>query len=237
LSANTWKPSQKAPARKDKEPVLTLTEQWKEWGDAHINQIGGAFAALLVILAIAWGWNAYGNAREARARTDYSIVLKGLPSEDATDSNAWEKVLPELEKFVQEHQGTRVALSAQLDLSRVLFKTKKYEESLKEAEKVFSSVGQGDALRPLARYQAAMSAQASGNVDIALAQWQALRQEGFPGIDREIDWNLAKLYLKKGEPSKAAELYEKAINTQGDYPGTGILQEELASVKSKTQGS
>ena len=148
-----------------------------------------------------------------------------------------EKVLPELEKYVAEHKGTKSALNARLDLARAYFEMKRYEDALKWSKGVLDEVSPDSELKPLAAYQVAQTFHALGKTEEALEQWKALKSMGMPGLDREISWYMAKLYAGKGDLSKSIEQYESALKDSGMYPPTAQLQDELSAIKLKTASS
>lgn len=225
-------------AKKDalkKEETALFSERVKDWLNDHYRVLGGIVIGVFLVLILAWGFNAYGEAKERRARGDYAQVLKTWPDEDNADPKAWERVAPELEKFIGEYEGTRPALNAQLDLSRAYYQMGKYEESIKWGTRVLEKLSSKDELGPLAMYQLAMTYQASGDIDRALEQWSALKAQGFSENSREIDWYMARLYAKKGDQAKARDHYEQALKASGSYPGTAVLEEELASLGIKSK--
>ena len=77
----------------------------------------------------------------------------------------------------------------------------------------------------------AIAYDAGGKIDDALQQWNEMKREGFESYSRVISWNLARLYGKKGDFARAAQEFEAALKTEGAYPDSALLEDELARVR------
>jgi predicted negative regulator of RcsB-dependent stress response len=209
-------------------PVLS-----KEWIEEHSSRILAGVGVLLLILGILWGFNAYRNSAEERARIAYSKVQQNWPGDASSDRQAWDKVISELQTFLKEHSETASKLDAQLDLARAYFQTQQYEDALKWNKSVLDQASTDQDLKLLARYQQAFALEALGKDEEAINVWTALKGNGSSEITREADWNLARIYARRGDYSKAAEQYETAMKAKGGYPAADLLQLELASMKLK----
>ncbi|MCE5333699.1 MAG: tetratricopeptide repeat protein, partial [Desulfobacteraceae bacterium] len=150
----------------------------------------------------------------------------------------WEKLVPDLRKFIDEHKGTNAATNAQVDLARALFETKRYDESIKAGNEAVGAVASGSRLAPLIRYQLAFSYAAAGKMDEAASQWTILKGSGIREYEREADWNLGKIHAQKKEFAKAEEMLQLALKASGDFPQPALIEREIARVKSEagTQG-
>lgn len=219
------------------EEIPNLFERCKSWLEEHPYSILGTVAALLLITVVYWGVGSYRDSRDRNARADYAKTLKDWPGEESPDPKAMEKVVSELEKFVAKHAGSRSSLNARLDLARAYFEMHRYEDALKWSKGVLDELSSETELRPLVRYQVALTCQALGKTDEALDHWKALRSGGMSGLDREIDWYMARLYAGKREFEKSIEHYEATLKDSGAYPPTAQLQDELSAVRLKTASS
>ena len=205
----------------------------REWLEQYSTRILAGLGVLLLILGILWGFKAYGASREQRARLDYSNVAQNWPGDENNDPQVWAKVISELETFLKEHSEQALMFDAQLDLARAYFQTQQYEDALKWNKKVLDQLPRDQDLKFLAQYQQAFILEALGKTDEAITMWNALKGSASSEISKEADWNIARLYARKGEYSKAAEQYELAMKATGSYPAADLLQEELASLKLK----
>jgi len=208
-------------------PVLS-----KEWIELHFTKVLTGLAALLLVIGMLWGFNAYGASKERRARLDYAVTMQNWPSDENSTRQAWEKVITDLERYLKEYSGTPPAMDAQLDLARAYFQTQQYENALQRTKKVLDQSPR-DNLRLLAQYQLAPTLEALGKTDEAITLWNDLKSKDSPELTREADWNIARLYARKGDYAKAAEEYDAALKVSGSYPNSALIQDELASLKLK----
>jgi predicted negative regulator of RcsB-dependent stress response len=213
-------------------PVLS-----REWIELHLSKILTGLGALLLVLGMVWAFNAYSASKEQRARLEYAVVLQNWPADDNSTRQAWEKVITELEGYLKEYSGTPPGTDAQLDLARAYFQTQQYENALQWTQKVFDQSPRDQGLKILAQYQLAPTLEALGKFDDAISLWNALRSKDSPDLAREADWNIARLYARKGEYIKAQEGYNAVLKASGNYPNTALVQDELASLKLKMEAS
>ncbi len=212
---------------------LSFSERWNEWIEKNFKFLIGGVVVLLAASAILWGFNVYRDKRENSARSDYAALFEKWPS-DTADPKEWEASIPELEKFIRDHDGTMAALNAKTDLARVYLTLQRYQDAVVWSSKVIEEVPSKHPLKPIARDQLAIAYEASGKTDEALGQWKALKEEGFSGYNRVICWNMARLYAKKQDYAKAVEQYELALKAVGNYPSVALLENELSGVKTQT---
>jgi predicted negative regulator of RcsB-dependent stress response len=209
-------------------PVLS-----REWIELHLSKILAGLVALCLALGSLWGFTAYGQSKERRAQVDYTTITQSWPGVENSDRQAWEKLVSELEKFLKDHSGTAPVNDAQLDLARAYFQTQQYENALNWNKKVLDQLPRDQGLKILAQYQQAFVYEALGKTDEAITLWNDLKGNDSSELKKEAEWNLARLYARKGDYSKAAEQYETSLKAPGNYPSSALLQDELASLKVK----
>ena len=205
----------------------------REWIEEYSTKILIGFGVLLLVLGSLWGFKAYGESKERRAQLDYAKVLQSWPADQNSTREAWEKTISELDVFLKEHSGTKPVNDARLDLARAYFQTQQYENALNLNKKVLDQLPRDQSLKFLAQYQLAFNYEALGKTDEAITVWSDLKGNTSPEFQKEADWNLARLYARKGDYPKAAEHYETALKASGNYPNSALLQDELASLKLK----
>jgi predicted negative regulator of RcsB-dependent stress response len=233
LGAKKIKVSKKD-AQKAMQEVATNQVLSKEWLEQHYTKILAGLAAFLLVLGVFWGFKASGESKERRARVDYAMILQTWPGEGNADRQAWEKVIAAFETYLKEHSGAATTNDAQLDLAAACFEAQQYENALKWNKKVLDEHPRDQGLKFLAQYQMALAYDAMGETDEALSQWNAVKGNEPSELNKEADWNIARLYAKKGEYAKAEEQYQMALKIPGGYPSSDLIQGELASLKIKT---
>jgi len=208
----------------------TLTDRAKAWAEKNSLVIILVAAAILLPIIYSLGMSAYTARNEAKARTDYSAIAPKLPSGEKNTPEEWQKVMPDLEKFVSEHKGTQMAVIAQAGLAKAYYETRRYDDAIKTALDALKAAQPGPGLKPLIQYQLAYAYEAAGKRDDALREWTGLKSDA-PGMEREADWRIAEIYAAGKDYSKAAEMYSKAIEAPGSYPPQPLLEQELSRAR------
>lgn len=236
MGARKIKPVKK-PQKKQVVPEDTAFERVKAWADENYTTIVGACVVVLLAAAIFWAYNAHSHSKQAKARSDYGVLLAKLPDETKATQADWEKLIPDLKKFISEHEGTAPALDARIELAKALFEAKQYGEAVTAGQEALAMAGAGSSLRPLIQYQLAYAYEAAGKLDEAASEWTELKQLGSHDFDREADWNLGRIFEGRKDFGKAAEMYQLASQTPGDYPPGSLIDQRMAGVKAMNPGA
>jgi len=227
LGAKKIKPIKKV--QKLVQPQETGFEKARKWADKNYALVISAGAAILFTVVGVWGYSAHDRSKEASARSEYGLLVSSVPAQGQGSSADWEKLIPELEKFVSEHKDTAPALDARIELSKAFFETKRYADSAKTGEEALRLAPAS--LKPLIMYQLGYTYEADGKADEAVRVWTSLKQLGLPEFEREANWNLARILESKKELDKAAEMYQLASKAPGDYPSASLIDQGIARVK------
>lgn len=217
------------------EEVLSFSERATDFAKQNPYWLIGIVATLVLAMGVIWGVHLYTQAQERKASSDYARVMEKWPASDLAGFKEWDKLTVQLQDYIKKHEGTQAALNAQLDLTQAYFWMKRYDESIKLANRLLAQTPSGNPLKPLIHYHLALAYEETGKADQSIGQWEALAKEGVKGLDREISWHLARLYSDKKEYAKAVEQYEKALQADGGYPDTPMIQEEMAVAKLKVE--
>ncbi len=212
-------------------PPDTGFKRIKKWADKNYTVIVGAGAAILFIIIAVWGVSAHDRSKQALAQSDYGLLASGFPAEGKDSSADWEKLIPDLQKFIAQHNDTAPALDARIELAKAFFETKRYGDAVKTGEEALSLAPAGHSLRPLIMYQLGYAYESDGKPDEAARVWTGLKQLGMPELEREADWNLGRILEGKKDFTRAAEMYRLASQAPGDYPPADLIDQQLAGVK------
>lgn len=209
----------------------TLSVRLREWLENNRNLIFGTVAGVFLIGLVLLGVQGYQESRESKARQSFAPLMQQWPKDmAAADHQAWDPIVSDLQKFIQDHQGSKTAELAHLDLARAYYQMQRYEDALGQSRKAFDEAVE-PTLKAMARYQTAMILQTMGRTEDAIAQWTAAESETSLVSQRELNWYLAHLYRSKKDFPKAIEYMELAVKAQADYPANQLLEDELASLK------
>ncbi len=202
---------------------------WLEMYSRHL--IAGLVGVVIVVMSI-WGYQLYNRNKEMRAHEAYGIVLNAWPWESPENGN-WELFIVQATDFLHEHDNTKAALQARLDLARAHFALGEYEEAYERGMEVAEKLRDRHPMRPLADYQLALIARQLGKFGEAVAHWQSLEKTGGPRMAREVHWQIARIHLHEQNLEKAVEHYRRALDSAGDYPREELIRQELASAQAR----
>lgn len=217
------------------EEIVSLSQRATDYVRENPYWVVAAAAVIVLLLGVIWGVASYRQANERRARTEYSTIMQGWPQSDFASYKNWGELVPKLQDFIKQHRGTQPALNAELDLAQAYFWMKRYDDSVKVANELLKETSAGSSLQTLARYHLALTYEEMDKIDDAITQWNILAKSGVKGLEREVSWHLARLYADKKDYTKAVEQYENALKTNGGYPSTQQIQQELEMAKLKTE--
>jgi len=143
----------------------------KIWAEKNYSRLVIVGAAILFASISAWGMSTYQAYNENSARAAYAPLASKLAAEVKMAPEEWQKLLPELQKFISAHRGTQSALVAKIELAKAYFETKRYDEAIKTAAEALNAVPPGHGLKPLIQYQLAFAYEAAGKPDQAVKEW------------------------------------------------------------------
>jgi predicted negative regulator of RcsB-dependent stress response len=209
------------------EEMRTMLDRTAIWVRERINVILGVAAGVLVIALAVWGLRLYGDLQEQWAGEAYAEAMRVYPGIEATDPQAWNRVIEELGKMVEKHSGTEAALSARLTLANACYRADRPEEALEHLQEAERRIGRDHKLAGMVDYQLGIVYQVLDRPDEALDEWKDLLARGNPKLEREIHWHMARIYERKGEYGKAREQYKQALETPGRYPDALLLEHAL----------
>jgi predicted negative regulator of RcsB-dependent stress response len=231
VGAKKIKVAKKAASKTSVLPEQTQIELIKTWANKNFGLIIGASAAIVFLILAIWGVGSFDKSKQMKAQADYATLVSQFPSQGKATQADWEKLIPELQKFVSDHKGTGSAVDAQIELAKAFFQTKRYDEAIKTASEALSAVPKG--LKPFVHYQLAYAYQASGNLDKAADEWTTVKKSGIIDFEREADWNLGSIYVGKKDFAKAVEMFQLSSKAPGEYPPAALIEQELANAKSQ----
>jgi predicted negative regulator of RcsB-dependent stress response len=221
--------------QKSEEPGKAL-ERAPQWFQDHWRWVVAAMAALVVVLTMVWAFAAYGQVRERRAQLHYAHLFEQYPNLAADNVETREKIVEQLQNISREFKGTKTALLAQMDLARTYVELGRFDEALRADEKNAQALAKDQALLALVRYRMALTHEALGQRELAIAQFETLAQRNLPGLQRQVLWHLGGLHRLQSDVAKAREYYRKALEVPGPQPPDATLQQAVDALEAPAQG-
>ncbi len=212
-------------------PPDTIFERTKKWTDDNRGIIVGACVAVLLAIVSIWGYSAHAHSKQARACADYAVLASRFPAEGKGTPADWEKLIPDLQRFITDYNSGAPALEARIELAKAFFVTGRYEDSIKAGQEALAVAPSAQGLRPLILYQLGYAYESAGKLDEAASNWMSLKQLGVQDLEREADWNLGRISENRKDFTKAVEMYLLASRTAGDYPPEPLIDQRLAGLK------
>jgi predicted negative regulator of RcsB-dependent stress response len=212
-------------------PPDTVFEKAKKWAAKNSAIAVGASAAVLFVVISVWGYSAYAHSKQVRAMSEYGVLLSRLPVEGKGTSADWEKLIPDLQRFISGHSGTAPALNARIELAKAFFEVQRYGDAIKTGQEARGLAPPGHGLRPLILYQLGYAYEAAGKLDEAANEWTGLKQLGARDLEREADWNLGRIAEIRKDSAKALEMYQLASRAPGDYPSVSMVDQKIVAMK------
>jgi hypothetical protein len=217
----------------------------------YARAIGITLATAVGIWFAVWGFQGWreGKAEKAaemfgRAVKIYDSELLGdQPPPKTEEENAVPRfktakeradaAVAELDKLDKQHGGSAVAKNAVVFRAGVLYDQGKFDEAATLYNQYLASGAKDGTVVTLAREGAALCDEARGKLDDALAKYKALEPKGAKNDfyrDRAL-FSQARVYVKKGDKKKAAELYKEVLTKVPATPLRDEIQNQLTQIE------
>ena len=192
------------------------------------------YAKWLVLagVVIAVGLGAWGvNARLQERREDKAAAALALvtPKADLKAPNA--AAAQALEKFINEHTGTRAAREAQLTRANLLYRLAQYGEAAKAYESLLD--GRDPGWDTLVNESLSYCYEGMGNFKKAAEVLKPVAEQSSGPLKNEVMRRLAMLYEQAKEPKEAAVYWRKLLDQPPDAALVPYLQEKLAAAEAQ----
>jgi lipopolysaccharide biosynthesis regulator YciM len=181
---------------------------------------------------IAVGLGAWGvNARLQEGREDKAVAALALvtPKADLKAPNV--AAAQALEKFVNEHTGTRAAREAQLTRANLLYRLTQYGEAAKAYESLLD--GRDPGWDTLVNESLSYCYAGMGNFKKAAEVLKPVAEQVSGPLKHEVMRRLAMLYEQAKEPKEAAVYWRKLLDQPPDAALVPYLQEKLAAAEAQ----
>jgi lipopolysaccharide biosynthesis regulator YciM len=185
------------------EEVLTLAQRLIAPLQPYLKWVGAAAVVLAVVLA-AWAIHArLKEGRQERAAAALALVTPNLakPEKDA-------ETLKELEKLIQEHQGTPAAQEAELLRANLLYRLNRYADA---ASAYRSLLGRDPALDPFIQESLSYCYEGLGEFRQAADLLQPLAEKATGDYRGELLINRARLLERAGDRPAASQVWRQVL--------------------------
>jgi predicted negative regulator of RcsB-dependent stress response len=185
--------------------VLELTERY-----GHYWKIALAVLILIIIIPLAiTGYNYYKTNKENKAAIGYTTLTNSLKSLQL------EQKISEIDKFINNHSGTKAAFFAMLLKGKLLYEQNKLEQAVAVFKNIMSQTEEAE-FNSLAKLNIALCKEKSGNFNEAVSDLKTLQNDPIAGAD--ATFYLAQIFEKQNKKAEAKNLYQEIVDKYKDYP-------------------
>ena len=218
--------------------------------EPYLRAIGITAATALVLVFIVWGVTSWSESKAQKAAEQFGRAVKvydaDLLTDDTkpkvdddnpiprfkTEKERADAALAELDKLDKDFGSSDVAKNAQLVRAGILYDQGRFDDAAKAYDSALKNAPKDGAVAAVAREGAGLCDEARGKLDDALSKYKDMEPTGTSEFfrDRALVAQ-ARVYVKKGDKKKAAELYKEALVK---VPTTGLkdeIQAQLATLE------
>ncbi len=213
------------------EEILSFTQRMADWIVANLKLVIGVSIGVVLVLLASWGYNSYAQSKQRRALKDYAQARARLETLKTANKADYDAAIKAIGAIARQYQGTKIGALARMDLGRLCFDARRYQDAVKWYESARETLAHEEVLADLATYYQALAYRELGKLDRALELLKSI-EERFPTrLQREFHWQVAQIYLAQGEYAKAVEQLDLAAQAPGTYPAKPQIEQERLMAK------
>lgn len=235
------------PVSLDLAPPDRFISFWAKLGEKLVPKLGTLLVLVIagmVVAMVVWGGMQFAEAKREKATALLSRALRVygadlLPEKDAppvdeetprfkTVKERADAALQALDKLDQEYGSSDAATRGLLLRAGIHYDQGRYEQAAAAYRAFVDKKPPSAALLATAREGLGVSVEAQGKLDEALSIYKEATVDFYK--DR-MAWNQARVYTKKGDKKKAAEIYKEILSKSPQTPLKDDINNRLASLE------
>ena len=196
-------------------PLEDDSETFVEWLQAHSRELAFASLAIVAVSLGAWLYGYFGRTNAARA--------EGLlaQAETAMASQRLPEAQTQLERLVQNYEGTPAAGQGLLRLAQVLYEQGKFQDGVARLERAFGEYDDGPFAVSVRQLAAAGYEQLGKPADAAARYAEAAELSDLAGERDNLHARAARAWADAGRKDEAVRLWKMIL----DRPGSPLANE------------
>lgn len=180
----------------------------------------GAICVVLAILAS----SAYDYYRENQRDSASALLAK------ATQEASEEQRTILIKDLLDQYPRTDAAIWGRMELGHIAFQNGNFENAISIYTEVLDEISSDNPLAPLVRYGLAQAYESNNDSANAIKYYKSLTE--LTGFVAEGYHALGRIYESQGQPEKAKEAYQQALEQENIAPGVReMLEGKLATLK------
>jgi outer membrane protein assembly factor BamD (BamD/ComL family) len=237
--------------------LARLIREVNEWVQVRTTEITAAIVALVVVAVAVFGFMAWRNRESSegqdllaqamvvlntavvpveattqpgQAPAAASITNTGTFSTEEQKLNA---AIPKLRAAADAYPDATAGIQARYHLASALSELGKEKDAIGQYDDVIKRAGADSLYGRMAQMGKADAQQQSGDLDGAIASWQALQAKKDANIPQDaILMQIARAYQSKGNAAKARDAFNDIVTNYPDSPYVQDARKELDAAKS-----
>ena len=199
-----------------------------QWRNRESSQGQDLLAQAMVVLNTAVV-PVEANTQPGQAPAAASITATGTFSTEEQKLNA---AIPKLRTAADAYPDSSAGIQARYYLASSLASLGKQKESIAQYDDVIKRAGSTSLYGRMAQLGKASAQQQGGDLDGAIASWQALQANKDAGVPPDaILMQIARAYQSKGDAAKARDAFNNIVTNYPDSPYVQDARKELDSIK------
>jgi TolA-binding protein len=236
--------------------LARLIREVNEWVQPRTKEITTAIIAVIVAAVAVFGFFAWRNSRASQGQdllAEAMVVLNTavVPVEAntqpgqapaaasitntgtfSTEEQKLNAAVPKLRAAADAYPDSAAGIQARYHLASALSSLGKQKDALTQYDDVIKRAGADSLYGRMAQLGKANAQQQSGDLDGAIASWQALQAKKDANIPPDaILMQIARAYESKGNAAKAREAYNDIVMNYPDSPYVQDARKELDTLK------
>lgn len=206
---------------KKPDEFITFSNRAYQWIRVHSRKVILGVSAVILLVALFFGYSAYQNRQERLAHEKYFSALELADPAQR---------LAELEALLQKYPRTRTASLASISAGHLYFQKKEYARAVALYQKALNQGKFPPDVRSLILENLAYAYEQKGDLAQAASTFSRITQEKEELLKEEALLNTARVYQKMGKTQEARTAYQTFLSRYPKSPFAPIVKDRLAGM-------
>jgi predicted negative regulator of RcsB-dependent stress response len=233
-----------------------LIRETSEWVQPRTSQITAVIVGLIVVAVAVFGFSTWRNREQNQGQdllAQAMVVLNtavvpvtattqpgeapaaasiGATGTFSTEEQKLNSAIPKLRAAADTYPDAQAGITARYHLASSLAALGKEKDAIAQYDEVMKHAGADSLYGRMAQMGKADAQTENGDVDAAIASWQALQAKKDSNIPQDaILMQLARAYQTKGDAAKARDTFNNIVTNFPDSPYVADARKGLDSLK------
>ncbi len=216
------------------EEKVSFSTKLLDWAKLHEKQLYIAAIVLVLLIGSGWWYKNYKIHKEWRAQKQYSLIVSSYPTYNPKDVGKWKNVIKQLEKLLEEFDGTKTSYSARLDLANAYYHTGSYDKAIEVYERLLDDLDSEHPYWQLVQFGLVYCYEGKKDYSKAITILEKVKANPHTTMMALVHYNLGRIYEISGQKSKALEEYKKYLENNRFGIFKVLVEEKVKALESHT---